>query len=46
MNAMPCLVQEEWDEEKEPDGFLMTGAVPLAKADGAAATTGAFILVI
>ena len=26
-------MQEDWDEEKEPDGFELTGSVPDAKAD-------------
>ena len=26
-------MQEEWDDEKEPDGFELTGSVPDAKAD-------------
>ena len=29
--------QEDWDEEKEPEGFLLEGSVPEATAAGAVA---------
>lgn len=31
---IPCP-QDEWDEEKEPEGFLLEGAVPATVAEGA-----------
>jgi hypothetical protein len=29
-------VQDDWDEEKEPEGFLLEGSLPEADAAGAA----------
>ena len=33
--STPCPPQEEWDEEEEPEGFVLEGAVPAASAEGA-----------